>query len=68
LSTITGKGFIEDFTKPYKTKEYYITILSVVALFISIFTVWEICLLVVEAFRKEKEKEKQGRRQSGINF
>jgi sterol desaturase/sphingolipid hydroxylase (fatty acid hydroxylase superfamily) len=54
LQTFQGKGFIEDFTKPMKTKEYYITFLSVVALFISVFTVWEIFLLVLEGFRKYK--------------
>jgi sterol desaturase/sphingolipid hydroxylase (fatty acid hydroxylase superfamily) len=56
LLTVAGKGFIEDFTKPAKTKEYYLTILSVVALFISIFTVWEICLLVVEGLKKDIAK------------
>jgi sterol desaturase/sphingolipid hydroxylase (fatty acid hydroxylase superfamily) len=55
--TITGKGFFDDFTNPLKTKEYYITFLSVVAFLISIFTVWEICLLVVEGFKKEKVKK-----------
>jgi len=57
LLTCKGKGFIEDFSKPMKTKEYYISLLSIVALFISVFTVWEIFLLVLEAFKKEKEKK-----------
>lgn len=52
LLTFDGKGFIKDFTGPVKTKEYYLVILSVVALFISLFTVWEITVLLVEAVRK----------------
>jgi sterol desaturase/sphingolipid hydroxylase (fatty acid hydroxylase superfamily) len=54
--TFQGKGFIEDFTRPMKTHEYYNVGLSVVALMISVFTVWEIALLVIEGARREREK------------
>ncbi len=66
--TITGKGFITDFTKPLNSKEYYLCILTIVALFISLFTVWEICLLLYEGYYAEKEKKGMGRIASGFKY
>lgn len=53
LATLTGKGFLDDFSKPLLSQEYYKSILSIVALLISFFTLWEIVLLFIQVSKNK---------------
>jgi sterol desaturase/sphingolipid hydroxylase (fatty acid hydroxylase superfamily) len=56
-ATITGKGFIDDFTNPIHTKEYYKCFLSIIGLLTAFYYLWEIAILFVQVLKKERNSE-----------
>jgi sterol desaturase/sphingolipid hydroxylase (fatty acid hydroxylase superfamily) len=56
-ATITGNGFIDDFTNPIRTKEYYKCFLSIIGLLTSFYYLWEIGRLFMEVLKKERNNK-----------
>ncbi len=59
-ATITGKGFLEDFRVPFAAGEYYKSVLAVIWLLVSFFTLWEIFVLCARLVRHPSEARDLG--------
>ncbi len=46
-ATLSGNGFIEDFSQPLQAREYYKSVLAVIWLLIPVLTLWEILRIVL---------------------
>lgn len=56
--TIKGKeGFLVDFWKPVISKEYYKSIIAIIWVVVSVFTIWEILVLFFQISKKERKAQ-----------
>lgn len=53
-NSLVGKGFVADIKSSWVEHHFYLTVLTVVALFISVLTLWEILSLVAAIVHRER--------------
>ena len=56
-ATVGGAGFIDDVRKPLQAREYYKSVLAVIWLLISIFTLWEIGRIIIQLARSPRHPQ-----------